>query len=383
MNEKIWLSSPHMGGNELKYIHEAFDENWVAPLGPNVNEFEKSLENYLNADVQVAALSAGTAALHLALIECGVGYGDEVICQSMTFSASANPIAYQGALPVFVDSEIDTWNLCPIALEEAIQDRMAKGKKPKAIIAVHLYGMPFKVDEVMEVANKFEIPVIEDAAEALGSTYNGKACGTFGRFGVLSFNGNKIITTSGGGALVCHSEEDKNKAVFLSTQARDNAPHYQHSHIGYNYRMSNICAGIGRGQMEVLNERVKARRSMTEFYVDLFKGIEGVQVFVEPTQDYFSNHWLAAITVDPSRAGFTREDLRLGLLEANIESRPLWKPMHLQPIFKDAPYYGGNVSEKLFEDGLCLPSGSNLNEGDRVKIKEQIQTILNKNSIKL
>ncbi|MGV6945624.1 DegT/DnrJ/EryC1/StrS family aminotransferase [Sphingobacterium kyonggiense] len=383
MNEKIWLSSPHMGGNELKYIHEAFDENWVAPLGPNVNEFEKSLENYLNADVQVAALSAGTAALHLALIECGVAFGDEVICQSMTFSASANPIAYQGAIAVFVDSEIDTWNLCPIALEEAIQDRIAKGKKPKAIIAVHLYGMPFKVDEVMAVANKYEIPVIEDAAEALGSTYKGKACGTFGRFGVLSFNGNKIITTSGGGALVCHSEEDKNKAVFLSTQARDNAPHYQHSHIGYNYRMSNICAGIGRGQMEVLDERVKARRAMTEFYVDLFKDTEGVKVFVEPTEDYFSNHWLAAITVDSTITGFTREDLRLGLLEANIESRPLWKPMHLQPIFKDAPYYGGNVAEKLFEDGLCLPSGSNLNEGDRVKIKEQIQTILNKNSIKL
>lgn len=378
MGDKIWLSSPHMGGNELKYIHEAFDENWVAPLGPNVNEFEKSLEVYLGSSVKVAALSAGTAALHLALIECGVGFGDEVICQSMTFSASANPIAYLGATPIFVDSENDTWNLCPAALEEAIKDRIIKGKQPKAIVAVHLYGMPFKVDEVLAVANRYEIPVIEDAAEALGSTFKGKACGTFGRFGVLSFNGNKIITTSGGGALVCHSDEDKNKAVFLSTQARDNAPHYQHSHIGYNYRMSNICAGIGRGQMEVLSERVKARRDMTEFYSDLFNDIEGIQVFMEPSRDYYSNHWLAAITVDSEITGFTREDLRIGLLEANIESRPLWKPMHLQPIFKDAPYYGERVAEKLFEDGLCLPSGSNLTVEDRLKIKEQINVVANK-----
>src|SRR5690606_8469425 len=247
MSEKIWLSSPHMGGNELKYIHEAFEANWVAPLGPNVNAFEQDLEQFLGGEVKVAALSAGTAALHLALIECGVGHGDEVICQSMTFSASANPIVYQGATPVFVDSEPDTWNICPVSLREAIEDRIAKGKKPKAIVAVHLYGMPFNVEEVLGIAKEFDIPLIEDAAEALGSTYKGKACGTFGRFGVLSFNGNKIITTSGGGALVCHTQEDKDKAVFLSTQARDNAPHYQHSHIGYNYRMSNICAGIGRG----------------------------------------------------------------------------------------------------------------------------------------
>lgn len=372
MNDKIWLSSPHMGGNELKYIHEAFDENWVAPLGPNVNEFEKSLASYLNADVQVAALSAGTAALHLALIECGVGYGDEVICQSMTFSASANPIAYQGALPVFVDSESDTWNICPIALEEAIQDRISKGKKPKAIVAVHLYGMPFKVDEVMAVANKYEIPVIEDAAEALGSSYKGKACGTFGRFGVLSFNGNKIITTSGGGALVCHSEEDKNKAVFLSTQARDNAPHYQHSHIGYNYRMSNICAGIGRGQMEVMNQRVEARRAMTKFYTELFENIPGVDVFLEPSKDFFSNNWLAAIIINPSISNRSREELREHLLRFNIESRPLWKPMHLQPIFSNSPYYGGKVAENLFELGLCLPSGSNLTTMDKDRIKEAI-----------
>lgn len=378
MNEKIWLSSPHMGGNELKYIHEAFDENWVAPLGPNVNEFEKSIEGYLDADVQVAALSAGTAALHLALIECGVGYGDEVICQSMTFSASANPIAYQGAIPVFIDSENETWNMCPVALEEAINDRIAKGKKPKAIVAVHLYGMPFKVDEVMAIANKYDIPVIEDAAEALGSKYKGKACGTFGRFGILSFNGNKIITTSGGGALVCHSEEDKNKAVFLSTQARDNAPHYQHSHIGYNYRMSNICAGIGRGQMEVLNQRVEARRSMTKFYVELFNNIPGISVLVEPNADYFSNHWLAAITVDPKLTGFSREDLRLALAEENIESRPLWKPMHLQPVFADAPYYGANISETLFDIGLCLPSGSNLTDQERERISINIKKLINR-----
>lgn len=367
-SDKIWLSSPHMGGNELKYIREAFDANWVAPLGPNVNGFEADLEKFLNADVQVVALSAGTAALHLALIECEVGFGDEVICQSMTFSASANPIAYQGAIPVFVDSEKDTWNMCPIALKEAIVDRIAKGKTPKAIIVVHLYGMPAKMDEIMGVAQEFDIPVIEDAAEALGSTYKGKACGTFGKFGVLSFNGNKIITTSGGGALVCHSKEDKDKAVFLSTQARDNAPHYQHSHIGYNYRMSNICAGIGRGQMEVLADRVEARRAMTNFYADLFANYKGLSVFVAPSIDFYSNHWLAAITIDPIEAGITREELRLALLEVNIESRPLWKPMHLQPVFAGTPYYGGKVSEELFDKGLCLPSGSNLTDDERERI---------------
>lgn len=378
MNDKIWLSSPHMGGNELKYIHEAFDANWVAPLGPNVNGFEEDLEHYLKSDVKVAALSAGTAALHLALIECGVEAGDEVICQSMTFSASANPIAYQGAVPVFVDSEPDTWNICPVALETAIKDRIAKGKTPKAIIAVHLYGMPFKVEEVMAVAEKYHIPVIEDAAEALGSTYKGKACGTFGRFGVLSFNGNKIITTSGGGALACHTQEDKDKAVFLSTQARDNAPHYQHSHIGYNYRMSNICAGIGRGQMEVLDERVQARRSMQQFYTELFTGIEGVTVFTEPSSDYFSNHWLSAITINPEIAGKTREDLRLALLEDNIESRPLWKPMHLQPVFAGSPYYGENVAENLFNNGLCLPSGSNLTDTERARIAAKVKEVFSK-----
>lgn len=376
MSEKIWLSSPHMGGNELKYIHEAFEANWVAPLGPNVNAFEQDLEQFLGGEVKVAALSAGTAALHLALIECGVGHGDEVICQSMTFSASANPIVYQGATPVFVDSEPDTWNICPVALREAIEDRIAKGKKPKAIVAVHLYGMPFNVEEVLGIAKEFDIPLIEDAAEALGSTYKGKACGTFGRFGVLSFNGNKIITTSGGGALVCHTQEDKDKAVFLSTQARDNAPHYQHSHIGYNYRMSNICAGIGRGQMEVLKDRVVARRAMHDFYKELFAGVQGVRVFSEPDEKYFANHWLSAIVIEPEEAGFTREELRLALLEENIESRPLWKPMHLQPIFADAPYYGGKVAEDLFDKGLCLPSGSNLTDEDRARIKATIMHLV-------
>ena len=378
MQNKIWLSSPHMGGSEQRYVNEAFYANWVAPLGPNVDGFEKDLESFLNADVKVAALSAGTAALHLALIECGVAYGDEVICQSMTFSASANPIAYCGATPVFIDSEKDTWNMCPTALQEAVEDRISKGKKPKAIIVVHLYGMPAKMDEITAIANKYGITVIEDAAEALGSTYKGKACGTFGRFGILSFNGNKIITTSGGGALVCHTQEDKDKAVFLSTQARDNAPHYQHSHIGYNYRMSNIVAGIGRGQMEVLPSRVEARRKMHDFYVEVFKDIDGVDVFTEPSSDFYSNHWLSAITVNPEITGKTREDLRLAFLEDNIESRPLWKPMHLQPVFANAPYYGTNIAEKLFDDGLCLPSGSNLTDEERERIALKIKEVFSK-----
>ncbi|MDY3529513.1 aminotransferase class I/II-fold pyridoxal phosphate-dependent enzyme [Riemerella anatipestifer] len=372
MNTKIWLSSPHMGGNEQKYINEAFAENWVAPLGPNVNQFEESIKIYLGQSVDAAALSAGTAALHLALIILGVKAGDEVICQSMTFSASANPIAYQGATPVFVDSEKETWNMCPVALEEAIKDRLSKGKKPKAIIVVHLYGMPAKMDELTAVASKYEIPIIEDAAEALGSSYKGQKCGTFGEMSILSFNGNKIITTSGGGALICKTLEQKEKAVFLSTQARDNAPHYQHSEIGYNYRMSNICAGIGCGQMEVLDERISQRRANHQFYIDLFKNMEGVEVFTEPSEDYFSNHWLSTVVIDAQKAGFSREDLRLKFLEDNIESRPLWKPMHLQPVFADAPYYGGRVAEQLFENGLCLPSGSNLTDADRQRISEVV-----------
>lgn len=378
MNSKIWLSSPHMGGNEQKYINEAFAENWVAPLGPNVDGFEEDLEKFLGEDVKVAALSAGTAALHLALIQCGVGPGDEVICQSMTFSASANPIAYCGATPVFVDSEPETWNLCPAGLRQAIGDRIKKGKKPKAIIVVHLYGMPAKMDGIMSIAREFDIEVIEDAAEALGSVYKGQMCGTFGRFGILSFNGNKIITTSGGGAMVCNTSEDKIQTVFLSTQARDQAPHYQHSQIGFNYRMSNIVAGIGRGQMEVLKNRVEARRSMHQLYVDLFKDIDGVTVFSEPSEDFYSNHWLSAIVVDPQVTGKTREELRMAFLEDNIESRPLWKPMHMQPVFENAPFYGGGTSEKLFNDGLCLPSGSNLREDEKERIANVIKMFFGK-----
>lgn len=377
MKDKIWLSSPHMGGNELKYIHEAFDQNWVAPLGPNVNNFEEDLKKYLKQDVEVAALSAGTAALHLALIILGVKSGDEVICQTFTFSATANPITYVGATPIFVDSEPETWNMCSKALETAINDRITKGKKPKAIIVVHLYGMPAKLNEITEIANRYEIPLIEDAAEALGSTFKGQKCGTFGEMSILSFNGNKIITTSGGGALVCKTKEQKDKAVFLSTQARDNAPHYQHSEIGYNYRMSNISAGIGRGQMKVLNDRIEARRKNHQFYLNLFENFEGVTVFNEPNSDYFSNHWLSAIVIDEEKAGFNREQLRLALDQENIESRPLWKPMHLQPIFESAPYFGGNVAEELFKNGLCLPSGSNLNEEDLERIKNVILSFKN------
>lgn len=369
--DKIWLSSPHMGGNEQKYVKEAFDSNWVAPLGPNVSGLELDLETYLNEQVHVAALSSGTAALHLALILLGVGVGDEVLCQSMTFSASANPILYQGALPVFIDSEKDTWNLCPIALEEAILDRIAKGKKPKAIIGVHLYGMPFKVDEIIAISQKYDIPLIEDSAEALGSTYKGRMCGTFGAFGVLSFNGNKIITTSGGGALVCKTKSHKDKAVFFATQSRDQAPHYQHSEIGYNYRMSNICAGIGRGQMEVISLRVSQRRAMQNFYSTFFKSYDAVTVLTEPHEDYFSNHWLSAIVLDSYEK---REALRLFLEQLNIESRPLWKPMHMQPVFAQYPYYGTNIAEALFEKGLCLPSGSNLTDLNREFISQNLQS---------
>jgi dTDP-4-amino-4,6-dideoxygalactose transaminase len=375
-NTKIWLSSPHMGGNEQHFVQEAFDTNWVAPLGPNVTGFEEDLEQYMKNSSHVAALSSGTAAIHLGLILLGVKAGDEVICQSFTFSASANPILYQGAVPVFIDSESDTWNLCPFALEEAIKDRIAHGSKPKAIIAVHLYGMPYKADEIKAVADNYQIPVLEDSAEALGSTYKGQKCGTFGTIGILSFNGNKIITTSGGGALVANDKAIKEKAIFLATQARDNAPHYQHSEIGYNYRLSNISAGIGRGQMQVLDSHIAKRRAMHDFYVALFADIEGVTVFSEPTTDYFANHWLTAITVVPdTTTGITRETLRLALESENIESRPLWKPMHMQPIFSKYRYFGKNVAEQLFENGLCLPSGSNLTENDRIRIKAAIHRV--------
>ena len=373
MESKIWLSSPHMGGGELKYINSAFETNWVAPLGPNVSGFELDLERYLNNEIHVAALSSGTAAIHLGLILLGVSAGDEVLCQSMTFSASANPIVYLGATPIFIDSEAETWNLCPNALEAAIKDRIAKGKKPKAIIAVHLYGMPYQVDAIREIANRYEIPILEDSAEALGSKYKNQHCGTFGDLSVLSFNGNKIITTSGGGALVCRNKNQKEKAVFLATQARDAAPHYEHSEIGYNYRMSNICAGIGRGQMEVLDNHIHLRREMNSFYKHLFENIEAIKLLKAPNLDFYSNHWLTAITINSSLLnGKTAEDFRLHLETFNIESRPLWKPMHLQPIFNSAPYYGGTIASKLFESGLCLPSGSNLNENEKERIASSI-----------
>lgn len=375
-NAKIWLSSPHMGGGEMKYIQEAFEENWVAPLGPNVNGLEHDLEAFLNEDIYVAALSSGTAAIHLSLVLLDVKPGDLVICQSLTFSASANPIVYMGATPVFVDSEKDTWNLCPTAVEDAIKSGISIGKKPKAIIAVSLYGMPYKADEIRAISERYGIPVIEDSAEALGSTYKNQKCGTFGDLAVLSFNGNKIITTSGGGALILKDKTFKKKAVFLSTQAKDDAPHYEHTKIGYNYRMSNICAGIGRGQMEVLPQRVKQRRANHRFYMDLFKDVPGFKVHTEPTADYYSNHWLSVVSVD-SESGITAEKVRLLAQKKNIETRPIWKPMHLQPVFRKAPYFGGTFSEECFNTGLCLPSGSNLTENDLERIAGLFEEIFN------
>lgn len=364
MKPKIWLSSPHMSGNEQSYIKEAFDTNWVAPLGPNVTNFEIDLKEYLGQNSNVAALSSGTASLHLALILLGIKSGDEVICQSKTFSASANPIVYVGATPVFVDSELETWNMCPVQLEIAIKDRIDKGNKPKAIIAVHLYGMPYKVDEINAIALKYNIPIVEDSAESLGSQYKGRKCGTFGEFSILSFNGNKIITTSGGGALVSRTLEQKEKAVFLATQARDNAPHYLHSQIGYNYRMSNIVAGIGRGQMTILDSHVAKRRENHEFYSNALRDNNNIEFLHEP-KDHFSNRWLSCILL---KSESMREGLRLDLEKENIESRPLWKPMHQQPVFKDFPRYLNGVSDELFKKGLCLPSGSNLSDNDRNRV---------------
>ncbi|MDN3658873.1 aminotransferase class I/II-fold pyridoxal phosphate-dependent enzyme [Ferruginibacter paludis] len=375
MNPKIWLSSPHMGGKEQVFVKEAFDTNWIAPLGPHVDGFENDLCQFTGAK-SAAALSSGTAALHLALILCGVKAGDEVICQSFTFSASANPIVYQGATPVFVDSERDTWNMSPEHLRNAIKDRVKKGKKPKAIIPVHLYGMPAKMVEIAAIADDFEIPVIEDAAEAIGSTIDEKPCGSFGKMGILSFNGNKIITTSGGGALIADNNDYIVKARFLATQARDAAPHYQHSHIGYNYRMSNVCAAIGRGQMEVLTERIQQRRNNFNYYIQHLSGIEGVTFLKEPN-GFFSNRWLTAILIDSTKTnGITRENVRLALEAENIESRPLWKPMHMQPVFAGAPFYGDETSAQLFENGLCLPSGSNLSTTDLDRVIQVIKAIL-------
>lgn len=372
-NKKIWISSPHMGGNEEKFVKEAFDSNWIAPVGPNIYGFENDLEKYLGQQSHVSTLNSGTAAIHLGLILLGVKAGDVVLCQSMTFSASVNPILYQGATPVFIDSEVDTWNLCPKALEAAIIDSIAKDKKPKAIIAVHLYGVPYKIEEIRVIADQYEIPILEDSAEALGSSYKGQKCGTFGDVGVLSFNGNKIITTSGGGAIITRTKETKDKAIFFATQSRENTVHYEHREIGYNYRLSNISAGIGRGQMEVLDARIQLRRNMHQFYVTIFSKIDEVSLLTVPNNNYFSNYWLTAILIAPNSAkGINREALRLAFDKENIESRPLWKPMHLQPIFSNYPYYGTDISETLFKKGLCLPSGSNLTDVERNRIKKVI-----------
>jgi dTDP-4-amino-4,6-dideoxygalactose transaminase len=363
MHNKIWLSSPHMGGGELKYIHEAFDQNWIAPLGPNVDNFEKEIANYLGID-HAAALSSGTAAIHLALILSGVSDGDEVLCQSFTFSATTNPILYQRATPVFVDSEAETWNMDPDLLKEAIDKRIKAGKKPKACIVVHLYGMPAQIVRIKEICDSYDITLIEDAAEALGSSIGTKKLGTFGKFGILSFNGNKIITTSGGGALVSNDKEAIEKARFFSTQSRDNAPHYQHSEIGYNYRMSNIAAGIGRGQLEVLDEWVTRRRANFNFYKTSLNF-----EWQEEKKGYFSNRWLSCALLESFEQ---RERLRLKLHEKNIETRPLWKPMHLQPIFAQYPKHINGVSEMFFEKGLCFPSGSNLSNSNLDQIVASI-----------
>lgn len=382
MNQKIWLSSPHMGGEEMKYIKKAFETNWIAPLGPNVDEFEKELSNKIGIKY-VAALSSGTSAIHLALIILGIKQGDEVMCQSFTFSATANPILYLKAKPIFVDSEINTWNMDPELLETAIKDRIRKGKKPKAIIVVHLYGMPAKMSEIIKIANRFEIPIIEDAAEALGSKYNGQMCGSFGAMGILSFNGNKIITTSGGGALVSNNEDYIKKARFLATQARDNAPHYQHSEIGYNYRMSNIVAGIGRGQLEVLDSRVELRRANNQFYNQILKPYSNFIKFQTEPEGHYSNFWLTSVLIDVNDLSISRETIRMGLEKENIESRPLWKPMHLQPIFKDFPFYSNGISEKLFDQGLCLPSGSNLNQNEKNRISNCLNKLLNNSKVSI
>lgn len=374
MKQRIWLSLAHMGGREQDFVQKAFDDNWVVPLGPNVDGFEEDLATYLGDERHVVALSAGTAALHLGLILLGVQAGDEVICQSFTFAASANPIVYLGAKPIFVDSEPETWNMCPKLLEEAIKDRKEKtGIYPKAILPVHLYGMPAKMEEILEIANRYEIPVLEDAAEALGSVYKGQKCGTLGELAGLSFNGNKMITTSGGGALVCRTAEEAKETKFYATQARDDAPHYQHTKIGYNYRMSNVCAGIGRGQMFVLDEHVARRRAIHALYTEGFKEVAGISVLQNPSADFDSNFWLTTILVEPKQAGKTRETIRLALEADNIESRPLWKPMHLQPVYAEAPFYGSNISEELFDKGLCLPSGPTLTDEDIQRVIEVIK----------
>ncbi|MCX7549498.1 DegT/DnrJ/EryC1/StrS family aminotransferase [Xanthomarina sp. F2636L] len=369
LNSKIWLSAPHMSGHEEKFIKEAFNTNWIAPLGPNVNGFEKDLESYLGVNAHVAALTTGTAAIHLALLLLNVTSKDEVICQTKTFAASVNPVLYLGAKPVFVDSETDTWNMCPILLEQAINDRIKKGKKPKAIIVINLYGMPHKVNEIKNISNKYNIPIVEDSAEALGSCYFNKKCGTFGKLSVLSFNGNKIITTSGGGALVSNSTETKAKTIFLATQAKEPGIEYSHKVIGYNYRMSNILAGIGRGQMEVLDNYVALRRKNYSYYLNELESIKDINFLIEP-EGFFSNRWLTCIKLSTKQM---REDLIKLLQEHNIEARPSWKPMHLQPVFKEYPSYLNGVSEDIYNKTMCLPSGSNLSKNELNRIVKVIK----------
>ena len=377
MKPRILLSYVHMGGTERDWVEKAFESEWIVPLGPNVDEFEHRLEKYLGAP-NVVALSAGTAAIHLALVALGVGSGDEVICQSFTFAASANPIKYQGADPVFVDSEPDTWNMSPDALEEAIIDRKKQtGHYPKAIIPVYLYGMPAKMDEIRAIANKYGIPIVEDSAEALGSEYKGKKCGTLGNYGCLSFNGNKIITTSGGGALVCRSKEEADRVKFYATQAREQRPYYYHETIGYNYRLSNVSAGLGCGQMDVLQPHVELRRAIHDFYTKELAEIDGLSVQQNPSTDFNSNFWLSTVLIDP-KTGKDPESLRQFMLDAGVETRRLWRPMHMQPVFADAPYYGGTTCETLFDRGLCLPSGSGLKEEELRYVADKIKEFFNK-----
>ncbi len=414
MRNRIYLCLAHMSGEEQKFIKEAFDTNWVVPLGPNVNGFEDDLKQFVGENKEIVALSAGTAAVHLALLACGVGPGDEVIVQTFTFCASSHPVTYLGATPVFVDSEPESWNMDPALLEKAIEDRIAKtGKKPKAIVPVALYGMPYRIDEIMAIANKYEIPVVEDAAEGFGSRFDGHVLGTFGRYGVLSFNGNKMITTSGGGALICPDAEAKREIMFYATQAREAYPYYQHERIGYNYRMSNICAGIGRGQMTIVNDHIAHHKHVCALYKELFATVDGITLHENPSPRYDSNYWLCTITLDPSlhvkgeenaykvaiqgavggAAGVTHaastlhtdcepntnvEAMRMALDAAGIESRPLWKPMHKQPVYANNPAYVNGVSESLFAKGLCLPSGPYVSDDDVRYIVEQIKAVSNR-----
>ncbi len=373
--QRIYLSPPHMGDNELEFVKEAFDTNWIAPVGPHVDLFEKEFCE-LTGSKHAVALSSGSAAIHLALILLGIGRDDEVICSAFTFAASANPVVYQNATPVFVDSEASTWNMNSEYLQEAIQDRIKKGKTPKAVILVHLYGQSADIDPILTLCDEYDIHLIEDAAESVGAYYKGKHTGIMGKFGIFSFNGNKIITTSSGGMLVSDDEDLIQKAKFLSTQARDPAPHYQHSHIGYNYRLSNVLAGIGRGQLRVLEDRVNARRANFDYYEKELRDLPGIE-FMPEAEFGRSNRWLTCLTIDPSKSGTTREDVRLALESENIEARPVWKPLHMQPAFKDYPFYGSGISEEIFDKGLCIPSGSNLNEEDLGRVVNVFRRIYN------